>query len=161
LGLLWQTHTITPAHEHFISVHIRQKILIHIERLQSLNPRPDTKTFVLFLPINETHDIGLLFLNYELISKGYHTIFLGESVPVEDLQLLNNLYTEITYVSYFTIMPTQEKLSGYLDKFNKTLIENTENSALLLGTRFKDFDAKKLPKQMKIYNSIENLVKDL
>jgi len=86
---------------------------------------------------------------------------LGESVPVEDLQLLNNLYTEITYVSYFTIMPTQEKLSGYLDKFNKTLIENTENSALLLGTRFKDFDAKKLPKQMKIYNSIENLVKDL
>jgi len=161
LGLLWQTHTITPAHEHFISVHIRQKILIHIERLQSLNPRPDAKTFVLFLPINETHDIGLLFLNYELISKGYHTIFLGESVPVEDLQLLNNLYTEITYVSYFTIMPTQEKLSGYLDKFNKTLIENTENSALLLGTRFKDFDAKKLPKQMKLYNSIENLVKDL
>ena len=58
-------------------------------------------------------------------------------------------------------MPTQEKLSGYLDKFNKTLIENTENSALLLGTRFKDFDAKKLPKQMKLYNSIENLVKDL
>ena len=50
LGLLWQTHTITPAHEHFISVHIRQKILIHIERLQSLNPRPDAKTFVLFLP---------------------------------------------------------------------------------------------------------------
>jgi len=52
LGLLWQTHTITPAHEHFITVHIRQKILIHIERLQSLNPRPDAKTFVLFLPLN-------------------------------------------------------------------------------------------------------------
>jgi len=52
LGLLWQTHTITPAHEHFITVNIRQKILIHIERLQSLNPRPDAKTFVLFLPLN-------------------------------------------------------------------------------------------------------------
>ena len=161
LGLLWQTHTITPAHEHFITVHIRQKILIHIERLQSLNPRPDGKTYVMFLPLNETHDIGLLFLNYELISKGYHTIFLGESVPMEDLQLLNNLYTDITYVSYFTIMPTQEKLSGYLDNLNRTLIENTKNSVLLLGKRFMDFNPKKLPKQMKIYNSIENLVKDL
>ena len=161
LGLLWQTHTITPAHEHFISVHIRQKILIHIERLQSLNPRPDAKTFVLFLPLNETHDIGLLFLNYELISKGYHTIFLGESVPLEDLQLLNNLYTEITYVSYFTIMPTLEKLPSYLDNLNKTLIEDTKNSVLLLGTRFTDFNPKKLPKKMKTYNSIENLVKDL
>ena len=159
--MLWQTHTITPAHEHFITVHIRQKILIHIERLQSLNPRPDGKTYVMFLPLNETHDIGLLFLNYELISKGYHTIFLGESVPMEDLQLLNNLYTDITYVSYFTIMPTQEKLSGYLDNLNRTLIENTKNSVLLLGKRFMDFNPKKLPKQMKIYNSIENLVKDL
>jgi len=161
LGLLWQTHTITPAHEHFITVHIRQKILIHIERLQSLNPRPDAKTFVLFLPLNEIHDIGLLFLNYELISKGYHTIFLGENVPIEDLQLKNNLYSEVTYVSYFTIMPTSYNLSSYLDNLSSTLIENTDNSVLLLGTRFKDFNSKKLPKQMKLYRSIENLVKDL
>lgn len=161
LGLLWQTHTITPAHEHFITVHIRQKILIHIERLQSLNPRPDAKTFVLFLPLNEIHDIGLLFINYELISKGYHTIFLGENVPIEDLQLINNLYSEVTYVSYFTIMPTSDNLSSYLDNLSSTLIENTDNSVLLLGTRLKDFNSKKLPKQMKLYRSIENLVKDL
>ena len=50
--------TITPSHEHFLSVHIRQKILIHIERIQSANPKPNTKTFVLFLPHNEIHDIG-------------------------------------------------------------------------------------------------------
>jgi len=161
LGLLWQTHTITPAHEHFITVHIRQKILIHIERLQSLNPRPDAKTFVLFLPLNKIHDIGLLFLNYELISKGYHTIFLGENVPIEDLQLINNLYSEVTYVSYFTVMPISDNLSSYLDNLSSTLIENTDNSVLLLGTRFKDFNSKKLPKQMKLYRSIENLVKDL
>ena len=39
IGLLWQTDTITPAHEHFISTHIKQKILLNIERLQSLEPR--------------------------------------------------------------------------------------------------------------------------
>ena len=43
--------TITPSHEHFLSRHIRQKVLIHIERIQSANPKPDTKTFVLFLPL--------------------------------------------------------------------------------------------------------------
>ena len=96
IGLLWQTLTITPSHEHFLSTHIRQKVLIHIERLQSANPKPDTKTFVLFLPLNEIHDIGLLFINYELLSRGYHTIFLGESVPVENLNLLNTLYDDIT-----------------------------------------------------------------
>ena len=64
INMLWQTKTITPAHERFITSHIRQKILIHIERLQSLNPRPDTKTYVLFLPLNEVHDIELLFINY-------------------------------------------------------------------------------------------------
>ena len=77
IGILWQTLTITPSHEHFLLTHIRQKVLIHIERLQSTNPKPDAKTFVLFLPINETHDVGLLFINYELISRGYHTIYLG------------------------------------------------------------------------------------
>ena len=63
IGLLWQTHTISPAHEHFISVHIKQKILLNIERLQSLEPKPTSKTYVLFLPDNEIHDIGLLYLN--------------------------------------------------------------------------------------------------
>ena len=82
IGLLWQTHTIKPSHEHFIIVHIRQKVLLHIERIQSANPKPDTKTFVLFLPVNEIHDIGLLFINYELLSRGYHTIYLGENVPI-------------------------------------------------------------------------------
>jgi len=58
-------------------------------------------------------------------------------------------------------MPTSDNLSSYLDNLSSTLIENTDNSVLLLGTRFKDFNSKKLPKQMKLYRSIENLVKDL
>jgi len=58
-------------------------------------------------------------------------------------------------------MPTSDNLSSYLDNLSSTLIENSDNSVLLLGTRFKDFNSKKLPKQMKLYRSIENLVKDL
>jgi DNA-binding transcriptional MerR regulator len=161
IGLLWQTLTITPSHEHFLSVHIRQKVLIHIERIQSANPKPNTKTFVLFLPHNEIHDIGLLFINYELLSRGYHTIYLGESVPIEDLNLLNNLHEDITFVTYFTIKPDPSEAENYLKKLYGEVIKNTNNSVRLIGTRFIDSKPKKLPKQMKLYDSIKKLVKDL
>ena len=154
IGLLWQKLTITPSHEHFLSVHIRQKVLIHIERIQSANPKPNTKTFVLFLPHNEIHDIGLLFINYELLSRGYHTIYLGESVPIEDLNLLNNLNEDITFVTYFTIKPDPSEVENYLKKLYGEVIKNTNNSVRLIGTRFIDSKPKKLPKQMKLYDSI-------
>ena len=38
VGLLWQTDTITPAHEHFISYLIKQKILSIKQRLQAKAP---------------------------------------------------------------------------------------------------------------------------
>ena len=161
IGVLWQTLTITPSHEHFLFTLIRQKVLIHIERLQSANPKPDTKTFVLFLPLNEIHDIGLLFINYELLSRGYHTIYLGENVPIEDLNLINALYDDVTYISYFTVKPNPEDVKNYLTKLYTEVIENTTNSVRLIGPRFKDSKPKKTPKKMKIYDSIKKLVKDL
>jgi MerR family transcriptional regulator, light-induced transcriptional regulator len=161
IGLLWQTNTISPAHEHFISVHIKQKILLNIERLQSLEPKPASKTFVLFLPDNEIHDIGLLYINYELRSKGYHTIFLGESVPMDSLTDLFDFFEEITFISYFTVYPEDENISDYLNNFNKLLLQKKNTQLLLLGQKFSDFDAQSLPKSIKIYKSIENLVKEL
>lgn len=161
IGFLWQTLTIKPSHEHFLFVHIRQKILIHIERIQSSNPKPNAKTFVLFLPVNEIHDLGLLFINYELLSRGYHTIYLGESVPIDDLNMLNALYDDITYVTYFTIKPNPEEVETYLKQLYTDVIKNTTNSVRLIGPRFKDSKPKKLPKNMNLYKSIENLVKDL
>ncbi|WP_431174318.1 B12-binding domain-containing protein, partial [Flagellimonas flava] len=44
IGLLWQTDTITPAHEHFISGLVRQKILINTELLQAKLQNKSTTT---------------------------------------------------------------------------------------------------------------------
>jgi len=38
LGMLWQSKTISPAHEHFISSLIKQKIYIQTEKYQKLPP---------------------------------------------------------------------------------------------------------------------------
>lgn len=161
IGLLWQTNTITPAHEHFLTVHMKQKILLNIERLQSLEPKPITKTFILYLPENEIHDIGLLFINYQLRSKGYHSIFLGESVPMDGLTDLLDFFDEITFVSYFTVYPEVNQISEYLENFNEILLSRENSRLLLLGRKLIDFDTSSLPEKVTIYSSIENLVKEL
>lgn len=161
IGLLWQTNTITPAHEHFLSVHIKQKILLNIEKLQSLEPKPISKTFVLFLPENEIHDIGLLFINYQLRSKGYHTIFLGESVPMESLTDLLGFFKEITFISYFTVYPELSSIPDYINNFNHLLLKKENTNLMLLGNKLTNIDISALPKKVKTFTSIENLVKDL
>lgn len=161
IGLLWQTNTITPAHEHFLSVHIKQKILINTERLQSLEPKPNSKTFVLFLPDNEIHDIGLLFINYQLRSKGYHTIFLGESVPMDSLKGLHEFFNDITFVSYFTVYPEEENVLNYIYNFNDTLLINENSKFMILGSRLSIIDLTNLPKKVTTFTSIDSLVKDL
>lgn len=161
IGLLWQTNTITPAHEHFLSVHIKQKILLNTERLQLLEPKPISKTFVLFLPENEIHDIGLLFINYQLRSKGYHTIFLGESVPMESLSDLLEFFKDITFISYFTVYPEENSIAEYINNFNNLLLNKDNTELLLLGKKLSTINKSTLPKKVSIFNSIENLVKDL
>ena len=161
IGLLWQTNTITPAHEHFLSIHIKQKILLNTERLQLLEPKPSAKTFVLFLPDNEIHDIGLLFINYQLRSKGYHTIFLGESVPMESLTDLLDFFDEITFISYFTVYPILQEIPVYIDKFNELLLKKDNTKLLLLGKQLSDLQIDNLPKKVNIFNSIEKLMEQL
>jgi len=162
MGLLWQTNTISPAHEHFISVRIKQKILLNIEKLQSLEPKPATRTFVLFLPENEIHDIGLLFVNYELRSRGYHTIFLGESIPMESLSDVLEFFNEITFISYFTVKPIErEDVLIYLDNFKQLLLKKESSKLWLLGHKLGLLQPNDYPKATYGFNSIENLVKEL
>ncbi len=161
LGMLWQTNTISPSHEHFLTVHIKQKILIHIERLQSTDPRPSTKTVVLFLPENETHDLGLLFINYEVLSLGYHTIFLGENIPLNNLKYINKLYDDIIYISYFTVKPSDNEIYDYLKIFSEEYLSVNKNSAKLIGHRIRNLDPENVPENIMLYSKTEDLVKDL
>lgn len=161
LGMLWQTDTISPAHEHFITIFIKQKILVNIEKIQNIEPLDSSKTYVLFLPDNEIHDIGLLFINYELTSKGLKSIFLGESVPMESLVDLQKFYNDIVFVSYFTVKPDKNHVNKYIDDFNKIIQKNDNSEFWILGKMIDNVNMKKLPNKVKTYSSIENLVKEL
>ena len=98
VGMLWLTKTITPAHEHFISNLIKQKVLTNIEKVQHL-PIANSKTCVLFLPLNEIHELALMYIHFELLLKGYNSIYLGQSVPTENLIELQYVFDKIEFVS--------------------------------------------------------------
>ncbi|WP_037505374.1 MerR family transcriptional regulator [Pedobacter jeongneungensis] len=84
LGLMWRKDDICPAHEHFLSNIIRQKIFTHINHLPSA-PSSASK-WLLFLPEDEDHDIGLLFANYMLRMHSHQVIFLGSKVPLDSIK---------------------------------------------------------------------------
>ena len=83
IGILWQTQNITPAHEHFISNLIRQKIIAAIDALPV--PAKAARKILLFLPEGEMHELGLLFYHFLVRKSGYRSYYLGQNVPHEDL----------------------------------------------------------------------------
>ena len=161
LGLLWQTDTITPAHEHFITGLIKQKIIINTERLQLNLNNSNSEVFVLFLPENEIHEIGLLYLNYEMILNGNHTIYLGQTIPMDSLKDLTKYYSKITFISYFTIEPNKDKIYQYLDMFEEEIISTGDHQLWILGGLTRSLSVKKLPENIKAFQSIAELTNKL
>ncbi len=104
IGILWLTNHINPAQEHLVSNVIRQKLIVGIESTEShivIN-----KTFLLFLPEGEHHELGLLFVYYLLKSRGAKIVYLGANVPLKDvayvahLKMPDILYTHLTSVAH-------------------------------------------------------------
>lgn len=159
IGLLWQSGTVSPAHEHFVSYLLRQKILTNTERIQILEPTKHDKVFVLFLPKNELHDVGLMYVNYEITLCGYRSIYLGESVPMESLYELKRKFKNIIYVSYLTVEPQPDEMEGYLMKFHTEVMDPTDRF-WLLGRRVQSLQDK-LPSNISAFSDIKTLVNEL
>jgi MerR family transcriptional regulator, light-induced transcriptional regulator len=160
VGLLWQSGTISPAQEHFISFLIKQKLLINTEKVQILEPTRNDKIFVLYLPENEIHELGLMYLNYEILLNGYKTIYLGESVPIDSLMDMKTYFDNIIYISYLTVQPTKDEIDTYVNEVSTKIID--ANSQIWFIGRMTEFiDIKNLPASISVFNSIPDLVQEL
>ncbi len=160
LGLLWQSDTITLANEHFISHLIKQKILIYTESLQILRPTRTDRIFVLSLPLNEAHQIGLLYMQYELLLKGYKTIYLGENMPIENLQDLTKYFENITFVSFMTIQPDRRVINQYVKSMGLKLLERN-NEIWLMGGMIEHIDQTVLPERIKLFHSMDETLETI
>jgi DNA-binding transcriptional MerR regulator len=160
LGLLWQSDTITPAHEHFLSYLIKQKLLINTEKVQVLEPTKLDKVFVLYLPMNEIHELGLMYLNYEILLHGYKTIYLGESVPTDSLNDLNKYFDSIVFVSYMTVQPDKEHVNDYIKEIQQTVLKD-DSEIWLIGRMVDEIKPSTLNNVTRVFGSIADLVEEL
>lgn len=159
IGLLWHTETLLPAHEHFISNLIAQKIQINTEKLQ-FNIINTNKTYVLFLPENEIHELGLLYLNYELVLRGFHTIYLGQSLPLNNLNYFLKGERQICFVAALTIQPYDDKIEKYFHDVNE-IMSNSKNEFIAVGRKVQNVKHLDLVSNIIMYNSISDLLKVL
>lgn len=160
IGLLWQTDTISPAHEHFISYLIKQKILSETEKAQIKQESNTDRVFVLYLPLNEIHELGLMFINYELLNRGYKTIYLGASIPTFCLQDLKKYFDNITYISYMTVEPTPSEINEYVTKIEQEILEDS-SQLWAIGYATQNIAHHLHSEKITIFNSIKGLVDNL
>ena len=156
LGLLWQTDSIKPAHEHFISNLIYQKIALNISALPNKETSNEPVN-VLFLPFGEIHDLGLFFLNYYLKLKGKKTVYLGKSIPFDNLFYVNSQIKNITWITYFMIDTTTEEKTMFLDNVEK-LVSDNNNTSIIVGNIWDDFSKKNKNKKMFFKTSLQDLI---
>jgi DNA-binding transcriptional MerR regulator len=112
IGVLWQTGSITPAHEHFISNLIRQKLITSIAALPISMKR--ARKAVLFLPEGELHEIGLLFYHFLARSNGFKTFYLGQSVPHDDLKTVYKIHAPDVLITSLISFAAPKRLEKYL-----------------------------------------------
>lgn len=152
IGILWLSDNISPIQEHFIANLIRQKIIVAIDGLP-LNANDTAEKVLLFLPEDELHEIALLFFHYLLKKQQYKTIYLGQYVPLRDLEEVVNRLTPNHLVTCITYSPKGKTLEEFItllsEKFHTCQIYLTGKPVLDLDATF--------PKNIHIFQNAEDL----
>ncbi|QNR86233.1 MerR family transcriptional regulator [Pedobacter riviphilus] len=127
LGLMWRKDDICPAHEHFLSNIIRQKIFTHIDNLPPT--RHSDKSWLLFLPEDEDHDIGLLFASYMLRMHHHQVIFLGSKVPLDSIK---RIFSTLN-VGHVLLFMIKSRLAAAAQKYIDQLSEICSSTKIHLA----------------------------
>lgn len=133
MGLMWIIDSVSPAQEHFSSNLIKQKIFSAIDGLPQ--PSGATRKWLLFLPENEFHEIGLLFANYLLREAGHQVVYLGSNVPLGTLdkaaQEVCPTDTLLFFVHHLDYNDAEEYLKQINKFFPKTNVHIASSQALM------------------------------
>lgn len=133
VGLMWSANAIPSVQEHFISNIVRQKILRTIDTLAPAGP--EAEKWVLFLPEDEYHEIGLLFAAFIIRESGRKVVYLGSSVSADAvLTAVDDVkpqYLLLFQVRYNQIEDVQKYLSELEAGFKGKRIYVSGNSKLL------------------------------
>ncbi len=154
IGVLWQTGQVNPAFEHFMSNMIRQKVIVAIDGMASVK-KENAKKFVLFLPEYETHELGLLFANYIIRSRGHQTIYLGQNLPYTDVDSVIGQYQSNYIMSVLTLAPHNLTAQNFVNKIANRFSNQT---ILLTGIQITGNKTITAPKNVRIIEDIKDFI---
>jgi methanogenic corrinoid protein MtbC1 len=132
VGILWSVNKTAHIQEHFAANIIKRKLMSAIDGLMPASKKD--KKFLLFLPPGEWHEIGLLFANYIIRAKGYQSIYLGQDVPVENIEkIIPVVRPDHLLLFYITTRPKEEIAQqiialSKMDKQTKILVAGSSES---------------------------------
>ncbi|MEO6488764.1 MAG: B12-binding domain-containing protein, partial [Ferruginibacter sp.] len=138
IGILWLTNHINPAQEHLVSNMIRQKLIVGIDTVSS--PIILNRSVLLFLPEGEYHELGLLFMHFILKSRGVKVIYLGSSIPLQDVSYL----VELKRPDYLYCHLTTVGQNFNFDKFLYNLCKKVAGTPIIVSGQLTNTYTKKI-----------------
>ena len=153
IGIMWITDAINPAQEHFITHLIRQKIMVAID---GQYPATDTNAikYMLFLPEGELHELNLLFANYIIKARNNRVIYLGQTLPLNDLKLAYATYKPEYLLTVLTSKPLDMTSEEYLNELSRSF----PHSKILVSGRQVVGQDLKLPNNIVLISSLHGLI---
>ena len=138
IGVLWINDKISATQEHFLSELIKTKIYKEIEK--NGYKKSPKENWLLFLPKNELHDIGILFAYLILKMNGYNVVYLGQNLPhslllslKEKNKIDNILFSIVSNTSKLDLI----EITNFLEThFSESKIHAIINENLITEERF-------------------------
>lgn len=152
IGILWQTGHINPAQEHLTTNIIRQKLIVGIDNAKPL--LKIKKSFLLFLPEREHHELGLLLVHYLLKRRGAEVFYIGANVPLKDAQFV----AEAKRPDYIYLHLTSTSPGFHFEKFLQQATEKIHRPKFIISGYATHSYKKAIPKQVEFKHSLAELV---
>jgi methanogenic corrinoid protein MtbC1 len=157
VGFLWCTNDTMPAQEHFCSNLIRQKVYAAIDGLNHVDVPGKKDIFLLYLPGNEYHDIGLLIANFYIRKHGFKVVNLGPSVPFDDLAKICEMVNPNHLLTFFITPRPLAEVNDYLDKLEASI----SMASIYVSGNSKLLEKAVLPENVRYLKDIPDLLRVL
>ena len=154
IGILWLSNKVSPSQEHFLSEQIKQKISVSINEAYYKNQ--SGKTWLLFLPENEFHEIGLLFTKFLLVQNGNNVVYLGSNVPYGSLiDVIEKKNIDATLL--FAVTNGSKNNLSYTANYLNSVFKDSEHYVI---THDLNID-RNLISNLRIFDNIDNFIKEI
>lgn len=152
MGELWQTNSISIAHEHHFSNILRDYYILKINSLTV--EKSNGKSVILFLPEHEDHELSLLYFQYLLKDAGFRCIYLGKNVPLKDLEAsIKQVKPDMLLTNLITRVKEKD-----IKKFFKELLERSMGTEIRIAGSYTREIKAVIPDQITIVSSEEELL---